>query len=77
MIKITRKFFLILTIITIIIASLNLLACRAIGDSQEDVETFEVTRGDIIQTVNTSGYVDSTIQNEYSLASFRKSHSYP
>src|SRR3972149_7225078 len=67
MIKITRKIFLITAAIIIIIASLNLLACRAIGDSQEDTETFEVTRGDIIQTVNTSGYVDSEIQNDYSL----------
>ncbi len=67
MIKITRKIFLITAVITIIIASLNLLACRAIGDSQEDTETFEVTRGDIIQTVNTSGYVDSKIHNDYSL----------
>jgi len=72
MIKITRKIFLILTIITIIIALLNLFACRAIGDSQEDAETFEVTRGDIIQTVNTSGYVDSIIQNDYSLAASGK-----
>jgi len=72
MIKITRKIFLILTIITIIIALLNLLACRAIRDSQEDAETFEVTKGDIIQTVNTSGYVDSIIQNDYSLAASGK-----
>ncbi|OFW54106.1 MAG: hypothetical protein A2163_01140, partial [Actinobacteria bacterium RBG_13_35_12] len=72
MIKVTRKIFLILSIITIIIALLNLLACKAIGDSQEDTETFEVARGDIIQTVNTSGYVDSIIQNEYSLAASGK-----
>lgn len=72
MIKVTRKIFLILTTITIIIALLNLLACRAIGDSQEDTETFEVTRGDIIQTVNTSGYVDSIIQNDYSLTASGK-----
>ena len=70
--KITGKVFLIITIITIIIALLNLLACRAIGDSQEDAETFEVTRGNIIQTVNTSGYVDSIIQNDYSLAASGK-----
>ena len=72
MIKITRKIFLILTIITIIIALLNLLACRAIGDSQEDAETFEVTRGNIIQTVTTSGYVDSSKQNDYSLSASGK-----
>lgn len=72
MIKVTRKIFLILTTITIIIALLNLLACRAIGDNQEDTETFEVTKGDIIQTVNTSGYVDSIIQNDYSLTASGK-----
>ncbi|MBE3115533.1 MAG: efflux RND transporter periplasmic adaptor subunit [Actinobacteria bacterium] len=70
--KITGKIFLIITIITIIIALLNLLACRAIGDSQEDAETFEVTKGDIIQTVNTSGYVDSIEQNDYSLSASGK-----
>lgn len=70
--KITGKIFLIITIITIIIALLNLFACKAIGDSQEDAETFEVTRGDIIQTVNTSGYIDSIIQNDYSLAASGK-----
>jgi len=70
--KITGKIFLIITIITIIIALLNLFACRAIGDSQEDAETFEVTRGDIIQTVNTSGYVASIIQNDYSLTASGK-----
>ncbi|PIU28199.1 MAG: hypothetical protein COT09_05840 [Candidatus Hydromicrobium americanum] len=67
MIKITRKIFLILTIITIIIVLFNLLACRRLGDSAKDLETFEVTRGDIIQTVNTSGYIDSSEQNDYSL----------
>ena len=70
--KITGKIFLIITIITIIIALLNLFACRAIGDSQEDAETFEVTRGDIIQTVTTSGYVDSSEQNDYSLSASGK-----
>jgi len=66
--KIIRKFFLItLTIAIIIIASFNLLACRSLVDISEILDTFEVTRGDIVQTVNTSGYVDSEIQNDYSL----------
>jgi len=67
MIKITRKFLLIAAAITIILVPLNLLACRSIGDNQEDTDTFEVTRGDIVQTVNTSGYVDSELRNDYSL----------
>jgi RND family efflux transporter MFP subunit len=67
MIKTIRKIILITTAVFIITAMLNLLACRAIGDGQEDTETFEVIRGDVIQTVNTSGYVLSELENSYSL----------
>jgi len=67
MIKITRKILFITTIIIITIALLSLSACKSLTDLSELLDTFEVTRGDIIQTVNTSGYVDSIIQNEYSL----------
>ncbi|MBA7509901.1 hypothetical protein ES705_01874 [subsurface metagenome] len=66
--KITRKiFFITITISIIIIALLNLSACKRLGEMQESMETFKVTRGDIIQTVTTSGYVDSSVQNDYSL----------
>ena len=67
MIKMIRKSILIVAAIIIIIAMFNLLACRASGDDQEDSETFEVTRGDVIQTVNTSGYIVSETENSYSL----------
>ncbi len=66
--KITKKiFFITITISIIIIALLNLSACKRLGEMQESMETFKVTRGDIIQTVTTSGYVDSSVQNDYSL----------
>ena len=39
------------------------------GEDSEGLETFEVTRGDIIQTVSTSGNVDSRYSNSYSLRS--------
>jgi len=67
MIKMIRKIILIAAAIIIIIAMFNLLACRAIGDDQENSETFEVARGDVIQTVNTSGYIESETENSYSL----------
>jgi len=71
--KITGKFFFIITAIAIIImASFNLTACNRLGDISEIMDTFEVTKGDIIQTVTTSGYVDSSEQNDYSLSASGK-----
>ena len=71
--KITGKFFFIITVIAIIIiALLNLTACNRLGDISEIMDTFEVTKGDIIQTVTTSGYVDSSEQNGYSLSASGK-----
>lgn len=71
--KITRKIFFITTAIAIIIiALLNLSACNRPGDISEILDTFEVTKGDIIQTVTTSGYVDSSEQNDYSLSASGK-----
>ena len=67
MVKTIRKIVLIAATVIIIIAMLNLLACRAIRDGQEETETFEVARGDVIQTVNTSGYVLGEMENSYSL----------
>jgi len=70
-IKIIKKIlFLTAIITTVIIASLNLSACN--GDSTGNLETFEVTRGDIIQTVSASGYVDSTSTHNYSLSTAGK-----
>ena len=71
--KITGKIFFIITIIAIIIiASFNLSACKSLGDISKIMDTFEVTKGDIIQTVTTSGYVDSSEQNDYSLSASGK-----
>ncbi len=66
MIKTIRKIILVAATVIIITAMFNLLACRAIGDAQ-DTETIEVARGDVIQTVNTSGYILSETENSYSL----------
>jgi len=71
--KITGKIFFIITAIAIIImASFNLSACNRLGDISKNLDTFEVTKGDIIQTVTTSGYVDSSEQNDYSLSASGK-----
>lgn len=71
--KITRKiFFITTTIAIIIIALLNLSACNRLGDIAKTPDTFEVTKGDIIQTATTSGYVDSSEQNDYSLSASGK-----
>lgn len=71
--KIIRKIFFIITAITIIIiASFNLSACKSLGDISKIMDTFKVTKGDIIQTVTTSGYVDSSEQNDYSLSASGK-----
>lgn len=71
--KITRKkIFITTTIAIIIIALLNLSACNRLGDISKIPDTFEVTKGDIIQTATTSGYVDSSEQNDYSLSASGK-----
>lgn len=72
-IKIIKKiFFLTVTITTIIIALLNLSACNAFGNNTVDLETFKVTRGDIVQTISASGYIDSTSTHNYSLSTTGK-----
>jgi len=68
--RINKILFLTVIITTVIIASLNLSACN--GDSTGNLETFEVARGDIIQTVSASGYVDSTSTHNYSLSTAGK-----
>ncbi len=62
-----RKRKILLTTIAIIIASLSLMSCRSLTSTLETQDTFTVVKGDIIQTVSTSGYVDSRISNDYSL----------
>ena len=66
--KIAGKIFFIITAIAIIIiASFNLSACRRLSNTLINTDTYEVAKGDIAQTVTTSGYVDSSKQNDYSL----------
>ncbi len=58
------------TIITIVItiSLLNLSACKTLGESILETDTFKVTRGDIVQTISASGYVDSRSTLDYSLS---------
>jgi len=55
----------ILTIFLALSLLLSFTSCRS--GSAEDIETFKVTRGDIIQTVTSSGFVDASQQKNYSL----------
>ncbi len=61
-----------LVITAVIIASLNLSACKTLGESIMNTETFEVARGDIVQTVSASGYIDSMQEYNYSLSTSGK-----
>lgn len=66
--RIIKKIFHVFTVITaVMIILLNLSACRTLGESIIDTETFEVTRGDIVQTVSSSGYIYSTSEHNFSL----------
>jgi len=67
MVKYHLKKIVIFSLIIIIIAgTLSLLSCKT-EDSEDGFETFEAIRGNIIQTVSTSGNVDSRYSNNYSL----------
>jgi len=55
----------ILTIFLALSLLLSFTSCRS--GSAEDIETFKVTRGDIIQTITSSGFVDASQQKNYSL----------
>jgi len=61
-----KKIVIFSLIIIIIAGSLSLLSCRAEG-GEDGLEIFEAIRGNIIQTVSTSGNVDSKYSNNYSL----------
>lgn len=69
--NLTKKKFPIISItaiiIMIIIVSFGLSSCKSALDVSGLTDTFEVTRGDIIQTITTSGYVDSIEKNDYSI----------
>ena len=69
-----KKALIIPMLIMVIVLTLFLFSCKSgggpFGDSAEEgIETFEVTRGDIDQTVSTTGNVDSRYSNNYSLSS--------
>src|SRR4030042_1397920 len=67
---IRKKFFIVSTtvaIIAVIMVSSGLSSCKGLGDASTLLDTFEVTRGDIIQTITTSGYVESIEKNDYSI----------
>jgi len=55
------------TIIVIIIITFTLLPLLSCRKETSEIETFKVKRGDILQTVSTSGYVDTTEETNYSL----------
>lgn len=61
-----KKIAIVSLAIIIIAGTLFLLSCRA-GGEEDGLETFEAIRGNIIQTVSTSGNVDSRYSNNYSL----------
>ena len=69
-----KKKALIISVITVMITMTFLLfSCKSGGgpfggSTEEPVEIFEVTRGNIVQTVSTSGNVDSRYSNNYSLS---------
>ena len=68
-----KKASIISLIIVMITMTFLLFSCKPEGgmfggSPEETVETFEVTKGNIIQTVSTSGNVDSRYSNNYSLS---------
>jgi len=70
--RINKILPLIIIIIVIVISLLNLSACGTLGENLLDEQTFEVTRGDIVQTISASGYIDSTSIHNYSLSTAGK-----
>ncbi|HAJ95881.1 MAG TPA: hypothetical protein DCP02_06580, partial [Actinobacteria bacterium] len=61
-----KKIVIFLLTIIIIAGTIPLLSCKSEG-GENGLETFEVIRGNIIQTVSTSGNVNSRYNNNYSL----------
>ena len=71
--SIKKKALIIPMLIIVIALTLLLFSCKSGGGmfggpDGEVVETFEVRRGDIIQTISTSGNVESRYSNSYSLS---------
>jgi HlyD family secretion protein len=57
----------VIIIIAIVIFLSGLSSCKNTGDVSGITDTFEVARGDIIQTITTTGYVDSIEKIDYSV----------
>lgn len=71
MIKLSGKKISIASTVTMIIIAIIMLtslsSCKNPASISETVDTFKVTRGDITQTISTTGYVDSAEKNDYSI----------
>lgn len=59
-------------IAAVIIVLFSLSTCKTLGESIMDTENYEVVKGDIVQTVSASGYIDSTSHHNYSLSTSGK-----
>lgn len=69
-----KKALIMPVLIMVIVLTLFLFSCKSEGglfggSDEEGIETFEIRKGDIVQTVSTSGNVDSRYSNNYSLSS--------
>jgi len=69
-----KKSLIISLLIVMVTMTFLLFSCKPEGgmfggSAEEGIETFEVRKGDIVQTVSTSGNVDSRYSNSYSLSS--------
>jgi len=61
-------FTVIYSLAIILIASLSMYSCKSPGDLLGNEDIFEVTRGDITQTISVSGNIESSENNTYSPA---------
>ena len=61
-----KKIIMSILVIIAIVGTSSLLSCQAEG-GEDGFETFDAVRGDIVQTVSTSGNVDSRYSNNFSL----------
>ncbi len=61
-------FIVIYALAIILIASLSMYSCKSPGDLLGNEDIFEVTRGNITQTISVSGNIESSENNSYSPA---------
>ena len=67
-----KNILLIIAALAILLSLISFTACQMLGGSREgssekDIETFTVVKGNISQTVTSSGYVDTSNTKNYSL----------